>query len=260
MSLVELWLDEHAHHDSPVHRWDPRLKLIGLMGLILSFSMARDLRLLPAMLVIAAALYALCRLPLSFLISRLRAPGVFLLFLVVLLPFSAGRTVVLELGPLALRREGCLAALLIATRFASILTIGLVLFGTAPFVTTVKAMRALGVPALLTDMTLLAYRYLYETGADLRRMQRAMRLRGFDAHRLVRHTLDSLASLVGSLFVRSYERSDRVYRAMILRGYGQAVRDDAFRARAPDIIALGGALGIGTTLIVAELLSRGNIW
>jgi cobalt/nickel transport system permease protein len=259
VSLAELWLDEHASRDSPLHRWDPRYKLVGLMGLILSFSMVRDLRLLPAMLAVAAILYALCRLPFSFLVSRLRYPGFFLLFVVVL-SLLTGSTVVLEIGPLALRQEGSLAALLIAARFVSILTVGLVLFGTAPFVTTVRAMRALGMPALLTDMTLLVYRYFYETGADLRRMQRAMRLRGFDAHHLARHTLNRLASLIGSLFVRSYERSERVYRAMALRGYGQATTGDTFQARPFDAISMGCALLVAASLIVAEMLSRGNIW
>ena len=101
---------------------------------------------------------------------------------------------------------------------------------------------------------------LSETGADLRRMQRAMRLRGFDTRRLARHTLDRLASLIGSLFVRSYERSERVYRAMALRGYGQATTRDPFQARPSDVIAMGSALLVAASLIVAEMLSRGNIW
>ena len=52
--------------------------------------------------------------------------------------------------------------LLIATRFLCILTVGLVMFGTGSFLGTLKAMRALGLPAILTDMALLAFRYLHE--------------------------------------------------------------------------------------------------
>jgi len=60
---VKLLLDEYAHLDSPLHRWEPRCRLIGLMALILGFSFVRDLRLLPAMIAASFALYAVSRLP-----------------------------------------------------------------------------------------------------------------------------------------------------------------------------------------------------
>jgi cobalt/nickel transport system permease protein len=152
---MNLGLDEYADLDSPIHRWEPRYKLAGLMALILAFSFVQDLRLLPAMLVVTALLYAVSNLPVSFLLTRLRYPGSFLLIVAILLPFLSGSTVLLYIGPLALRLEGCLELLRIVTKFASILTVGLVLFGTAPFLTIIKAMRALGLPPILADMTLL---------------------------------------------------------------------------------------------------------
>ena len=69
-------------------------------------------------------------------------------------------------------------------------------------------------------MTLLAYRYLEELGNMLTTMQRAIRLRGFQYKKFSRRNLRILAQLTGSLLIRSYERSNRVYQAMILRGYG----------------------------------------
>ena len=250
-------LDEYTHLDSPLHRWDPRLKLVALMALIFAFSFVQDLRLLPAMFVVTGALYAVSKFPLSFLWTRLRYPGFFLIVVVVLLPFLSGQTVILRIGPLALRQEGCLALILIAARFLSILTVGLVLFGTAPFLTSMKAVRALGLPSVLADMALLAYRYLNEIGDDLGRMETAMRLRGFQSHRLSRRGLDTLASLAGSLLVRSYERSERVYKAMILRGYGQPTRSlDDFQVRPRDVIGLVAALLVAAGFVAAEILFR----
>jgi cobalt/nickel transport system permease protein len=256
--LAELGLERYAYLDSPLHRWEPRYKLVGLTVLIFAFSFVRDLRLLPVMLAVTFALYGVSRLPVSFLLTRLRYPGVFLLALAVVLPFLSGSTVILRAGPVALRQEGLLDLLLIAVKFVSILTISLVLFGSAPFLTTIKAMLSLGLPSLLADMTLLSYRYIYEIGDDLGRMETAMRLRGFHAQRLSGRALSILASLAGSILVRSYERSERIYRAMVLRGYGQAPRrQDEFQARPGDVIGAGGVILIAAWFVAAEIFLRG---
>ena len=253
---MNLQLDEYSHLDSPLHRWEPRCRLIALVALMFAFSFVRDLRLLPAMLAVTATIYAVSRLPLSFLLARLRAPGFFFLMVAVLLPFLSGRTVLLRIGPLALREEGCLALLLIAVKFVSILTTGIVLFGTVPFVITIKAMRGLGLPTILTDMTLFSYRYIHEIGDDLETMETAMGLRGFRG----RHpgSLGVLASLAGSILVRSYEQSERVYKAMILRGYGNRPTRpaDDFQTLPGDVVALSAVLLIAAGFIAAEIILR----
>jgi cobalt/nickel transport system permease protein len=67
---------------------------------------------------------------------------------------------------------------LVVCRFVSILTIGFILLGTTPFLTIIHTMRSLGLPVILADMTLLAYRYLYEIADTLATMQQAMRPAG----------------------------------------------------------------------------------
>ena len=252
---MNLALDEYAHLDSPLRRWDPRCKLISLMVLIFAFAFVSDLRMLPAMVVVTCIIFIMSRLPASFMATRLRYPSFFLLALVIVLPFISGQTVVMSIGPLDVRQEGLISVLLITTRFLCILTIGLVIFSTAPFLTTIKAMRALGLPAILTDMILLAFRYLYEIGDDLQRMRTSMKLRGFRAKRFSIHGLGVLASLGGSILVRSYERSEWVYKAMILRGYGHAAHPkDEFRACSSDIIAFGVTLMIAAAFIAGGIL------
>lgn len=252
---MKFGLDEYNYLDSPLHRWDPRLKLIGLLVLIFAFAFVQDFRVLLAMVVITAAIYVISDLPLSFLLTRLRYPSFFLLVVVILLPFLSGENVVASVGPFDLREEGITSALMIAARFLSILTIGLVLFGTAPFLTTIEAMRALKLPAIITDMALLAFRYIYDIADYLHRMKIAMRLRGFHERRFGFQGLKILSWLGGSILVRSYERSEWVYKAMILRGYGQAtpVKYD-FKPRRADAIALGLALLTAVTFIALEVV------
>ncbi|MGF1536919.1 MAG: cobalt ECF transporter T component CbiQ [Elainellaceae cyanobacterium] len=233
---MQIQIDAHAHLDSWIHRWDPRYKLVAIACLIFAFAWVESLWLLPLMVVITVGLYRASRLPLSFLRQRLRYPGIFLLGIVVLLPWQAGETVLWQGGGLSLRQEGLVAVVLIACRFLCIITAGLVLLGTMTFLTTIKAMRSLGLPRVLSDMTLLTYRYLFEVTDNLLTMQRAMRLRGFPSgaarkhtherahrhshHRLSLRDINRLASLTGTLFIRSYEQSERIYNAMKLRGYG----------------------------------------
>lgn len=246
---MQVQIDEYAHLDSWIHRWDPRYKLVAIACLIFAFACVESLWLLPLMITITVGLYWTSRLPASFLCQRLRYPGIFLLGIVLLLPWQAGETVLWQWGVLALREEGLVAVLLIACRFLCIITAGLVLLGTMSFLTTIKAMRSLGLPVVLSDMTLLTYRYLFEVTENLQTMQQAMGLRGFGSgHHGLRHTprsksgkghssahshrrrlpsfrdVNRIASLTGTLFIRSYEQSERIYKAMRLRGYGSRYR------------------------------------
>lgn len=269
---MRLVMDEFAHLDSPIHRWEPRCKLLGLVTLMFAFAFVERGWLVPVVLAIALSLCGLSRLPLSFLRSRLRYPGYFLLGVVALLPFCSGQTVLWQLGPVALRQEGLSAMLLIAGRFLAIVTTGFILLGTTPFLTLVAALRSLGLPPVLADMTLLTYRYLFDLAETLATMKLAMRLRGFgqvpsgDRHRgfsipfLPRRTdLGNLSALAGTLLIRSYEQSERVYKAMRLRGYGYTPRSGAAPAAQPktpfstldlaSVMGLAGAVALAIALL-----------
>jgi len=194
----------------------------------------------------------------------LRYPSLFLIGVVGLLPFSSGETVLWQRGSLTLHQEGLLAAVLIACRFGAMLTTSLVLLATTPFLTLVRTLRTLGLPWILVDMLLLSYRYLTEASATLANMQQAMRLRGFG--RRPRGWFGSqgcgwqqLASLTGTLLIRSYEQSEQVYKAMCLRGYGSRPQAAAVLCswhwlKSQDAIALYGVLVLALSLILMGLL------
>ena len=259
-------LDTYVHRESVIHRWSPRLKLVSLVGLMFAFATVRQLALVPWMLGLAAVLYGLSGLPLKFLRQRLSYPGLFILALVVLLPLTVGDTVLGQWGWLTLRQEGLMATLLIVGRFLSILTLGFILLGTTPFLTLLHAMRSLGLPTILADMTLLSYRYLFEIAAMLATMQQAMRLRGFGQKRqrwlrVNRQTMEQLAMLAGNLLIRSYEQSDRVYKAMRLRGYGYGTKSVVGQNAAAQPCTLswglaGLVLAAAIALVIAEGILR----
>jgi len=257
---MNLRIDEYANLDSPFHRWDARYKLVGLIILIFAFSFIRDLRLLLAMVLVTTAMYIISGLPARFVLKWLRFPSFIVLVIVLTLPFLSGEKIMVGLGPLALRQEGLLAALLITVRFICIVTVGVTLLGTTPLLNSIKAMRALGLPLIMADMALLTFRYLHELGQDLSRMLTSMRLRGFRQHNFSPGGLKTFAWLSGSLLVRSYERSEWVYRAMILRGYGQSSRPHGeYQASLGDALTLGAIALIAAALIAGDILLGHNI-
>lgn len=220
---MKLALDRYAHLNSPLHRWQQGYKLVGLLSLIFAFAFVQNIWLLPIMVTITGILFILSEIPVSFLMTRLRYPSWFILAVIIMLPFVSGNTPIFEWGYLVIKEEGCWQALLVSVRFFCILTMSLILFGTAPFLNSIKAMRSLGLPRVIVDMTLLSYRYLEELGEMLTTMQRAMKLRGFKPTNMTRRNLKVFSQLTGSILVRSYERSLRIYQAMILRGYGSKI-------------------------------------
>ncbi len=257
---MKLGIDEYASLNSALHRWDARYKLVGLIILVFAFSFIRDLRMLLAMVLVTAAIYIISGLPARFILRWLRFPSFIILMIVLTLPFLSGEQVIASLGPLVLHQEGLLAALLIAVRFVCIVTVGITLLGTTPLLNSIKAMRALGLPLIIADMALLTFRYLNELGQDLSRMLTSMKLRGFRQHHFSPSGLRTFAWLSGSLLVRSYERSEWVYKAMILRGYGQSSRPQGeYQAHPRNALILGAIVLAAAALVAGDILLGHNI-
>lgn len=81
------------------------------------------------------------------------------------------------------------------------------------------ALSELGVPAVLTSIIRLGWRYLDLLAGELERMQTARRARSAGPGGSLGFRLAVTGQMVGSLFVRTLERSQRTYMAMRSRGY-----------------------------------------
>src|SRR4030065_721917 len=90
-------------------------------------------------------------------------------------------------------------------------------FGSARFHHSMYALQKLRCPTLLINMLLFSYRYVFVLLEEMRRMYDAMLARGFQPG-TNRRTLTVLGHYVGCLLLRSLERTDRVYNAMLSKG------------------------------------------
>lgn len=183
----------------------------------------------------------LARWPWRNLVKRLSVVNFFLLFMWLILPFSfssPGR-VVASWGFLEVTREGVDLALLLTVKANAILIAVIALLGTSPLFVLAAAGRKLGLPEKLVGLFLLTTRYFEVIFLEFQKLRLAMRARGFEA-RLNLHTCRSFANLIGSLLVRSFDRADRVHRAMLCRGYTGTiwVKDD-FAITSREMVFIG---------------------
>jgi cobalt/nickel transport system permease protein len=94
---------------------------------------------------------------------------------------------------------------------------------TTEFPRLIRGLRGLGVPKVFTMMLLITFRYIQLYVNEALRMLRAKEARSFGSVGVVRG-LRIGGSLVATLFTRSYERGERVYQAMLARGFDGETR------------------------------------
>ena len=207
-----------THAGSPVHRLDPRARVV--VAVLLSLAMAASGRMPVLCIGLAGGvvLVALARLKLSRLLWHLATVNGFMLLLWVILPVSTRGAVVARWGPFSVTREGLLHALVITLRSNAILLTCIALLATMDLVTLGHALHHLRLPDKLVHVFLFTVRYFDILHSEYHRLARAMKVRCFRP-RTNRHTYRSYGSLVGMLLVKSFDRSERVMAAMRCRGF-----------------------------------------
>lgn len=212
-------IDRYANLTSPIHRWDPRAKLVAMLCLILSVVLVPDIRMALVGLAIAVFMVIASRLPTEFVLKRITWVGFFVvpLFLLILLTRHEGEEIA-SIFSLTITAGSLEQASLIAVRALAAVMLLLPMIATMKFDTTIKALEQLGVPGKLTQLILFTYRYIFVLIDEVQTMSRSLASRGFE-RKLSIHMLTTNAKLIGMLFIRSYERAERVHHAMFSRGY-----------------------------------------
>ena len=204
--------------DSPIHRLDPRLRLVVALLFSVVIALARHWQVPVAGLFLGLLLAPMARLPRRALLSRLGAVNLFMLFLILVLPFSSRGEELFTVGPLAWNPRGAFLALEVTVKVNGIVLVLTTLVATMETAEVGHAMSRLHVPRKLTHLFLFTARYLDLIHHEYSRLRRAMKVRCFRPG-MNRHTYRSLAWLVGMLLVRSFDRSERVVKAMKCRGF-----------------------------------------
>lgn len=239
------------HSDSVIDQFDARVRVLSIVvfALTVVLSPSFGVALCALGLAIIAALSA--KLDLKRTLRRLLAVDLFMLFLIVMLPFTTPGSELFCIGSLTASKEGLLHALLITAK-ANAVVLGLLsLVGTLSAIEFGHALAKLKVPEKLVHLLMFTVRYLDVIGQEYKRMRRAMQARAF-VLRANRHTWRSIGYLVGMLLIHALERSERIMDAMKCRGYQgrfYLVDDSQLTLRDYVFAAFVGALMIALTLM-----------
>ncbi|WP_134740945.1 cobalt ECF transporter T component CbiQ [Nocardioides sp. 503] len=202
---------------SAVHRLPAHLKVLALVGFMLTVvATPRDwYPVFGGYLLVVVSVILLSRVPLLYVVRRMVIEVPFVVF-ALLVPFIATgpRTDVLGL---AVSEPGLLAAWGLLAKGTLGVMASLTLAATTEPTDVLVGLRRLHLPDLVVQIMGFMIRYLDVVTSDLGRMMVSMRSRGMNPRSP--RSWPTLARTLGALFIRSYERGERVHLAMLSRGY-----------------------------------------
>ncbi|MDQ2731895.1 MAG: cobalt ECF transporter T component CbiQ [Armatimonadota bacterium] len=229
--------EESARRDGLLQSLDPRVKVAGIVALIIAAALAHNAYVILGVFTIAVALALLSRVSLLTLATR-EWLGVFVFTGSIALPavFITPGKVIYRLPELGwpVTAQGLHSALYLVTRVETAATLSLLLILCTPWTHVLKALRVFRVPVVFVVILGMTYRYIFlmlQTALDMfesRQSRLVGLLDGPERRRLA-------AASVGVLLTKSLQLSSEVYLAMQSRGFrGEVYTLDEFRMQRRD--------------------------
>jgi cobalt/nickel transport system permease protein len=230
------FLDPYRPGNSPVHRLDPRIKLLLTVVFILTNTLiptgAWPVYILLFALILSAELIS--ELGIGYVLKRSALALPFVLAALPLILTVPGNTLfALSIGPLTIHASFPGLERFISITLKSWISVqaAIMLASTTSFPELLVAMRALHVPRLMVSIFGLMWRYLFVLVDEATRLMRARLSRSGQSDKPGVKTGGSITwrarvagGMAGSLFLRAFDRSDRIYMAMVSRGYDGEAR------------------------------------
>ena len=219
--------DHYRSGSSRIHLLDARVKLGAALSFILIVSLLNPLRIgswfaLPLLFFSTLFISSAAGLGTGYALRRSYLALPFVLGALAL-PFTVHGTPLAEVAGWVISREGTIRLLGIFAKSWVSVQIAILLSVVTPFPDMLWALRALRVPKPLVSIVSFMYRYLFVLMDEALRLRRARAARcaqgGQRAGRSLLWRGRVAGGLVGNLMLRSFERSERIYNAMLARGF-----------------------------------------
>ncbi len=207
----------HLDHASPVHRMAPEVKIAAmvLFTIVVVATPREEFWAFASYAVLLAIVTALARVSPGWMLKRSLIELPFVI-LAVVLPFVGHGQRVTVLG-MSLTVEGLYGAWNIVIKGTIGVLASLLLAATTTTGDLIVGLDRLRCPQIFTQIATFMLRYLEVITGEAHRMRIARISRGYDPRFLWQ--VKAFAIGVGSLFLRAFERGERVYLAMVSRGY-----------------------------------------
>lgn len=221
--------DRYHEKESYIHHLDPRVKVVVTIVFIISNAILPDGAWMAFAFVWLLLLAAnqISKLGIAYTFKRSLVALPFALIAVTVLFSIPGKTLAafqLFTMNFTITDAGLLRFISILVRSWLSVQIALLLVAVTRFPDLIHALEHLRVPAILTTIIAFLYRYLFVLTDEVFRLLRARESRsagtaGKKSGGGVLWRARVAGNMAGQLFLRSYERSDRIYNAMLSRGY-----------------------------------------
>lgn len=252
------FLDRYERGASFLHRTDPRVKLV-LTLIFIAAVTATPPGAWPIFLVLACALWGTVLASRLSIIVTLRRSAIAIPFILVAFPtiFTKGGEPLLSFSffnwTLSATDEGLSFFLSVLVKsWISVIAAGTLAL-TTPFNDILKALRFLRLPSVLVAVMSLMYRYIFVLVEEAQRLRRAREARSARVQEggggSIPWQAKVTGKMVGSLFLHTYERGERIYQAMLSRGYSGEIVTLETRS----FSMAQGVLVIGILLILAAV-------
>lgn len=210
------YMDTLAAGDSPLHRIDPRVKLVTtvlFIATVVSFNKYAVLGLLP-FFSFPIILIMLGNLPAGYILKKVLIVSPFAVLVGMLNPLF-DRAILYHIGSVGIS-GGWVSFLSILLRFVLTVTSALVLIASTGFNSVCVALEKFRVPTPFILQLLFLYRYLFVLTEESDRVLKARAVRSFSSRPM---KFKTFVSIIGHLLLRTLDRAQRVYRAMCCRGF-----------------------------------------
>ena len=207
----------YRHGTTPIHQLPPQVKVVALLVFVLAVVVippdAFWAYFLAGCLLVGVMIVS--ELPAGFVARRLLVEVPILIFALMLPFFGQGETTVV-LG-LTLSVEGLWGAWTILAKATLGLGASIIVSATTTIPDLLRGLDRIRVPRVITAIAGFMVRYLDIVAGEFSRRRVAMTARGYEPRWLWQN--GPLAQSAGSLFIRSFERGERVHQAMVARGF-----------------------------------------
>lgn len=207
----------YVHEHTPLHRLAPEAKIVATLGVVVCIAVTSRYAVwaFAVYATVIASSILVARIPPLFVLTRLAAIAPFVIF-ALFIPFVGTGETTDVLG-MELSVDGLWATWNILAKAVLGASMSIVLTATTEVPDIMRGLGVLRVPVVFTAIMMFMVRYLELIADELARMRIAMTARGYDPRWLAQAR--PIATSAGALFVRSYERGERVHAAMVARGF-----------------------------------------
>ncbi len=245
--------EKFAEGSSFIHKLDPRIKVISCIVFIFSVASLTNFYASVVAFLLGVIFLLLANLIKKKTILTLIKINGFILFLWCVIPFSAGGEKIFSFWKLSVTKEGIDLCLLLTLKSNAILMSIISMLLTQPAPVLGKALSCLKFPSKFVFLLLISYRYINLIYEEYNRLMTAAKLRGFVPKTNFK-TYKTIGYIFSMVLIKSYDRAERIYKAMVLRGFkGKFYTLYEFSASKKDYIFCGATILLSLFLVAIEL-------